>query len=111
MLASMNHPNIAQIYGLEDSTAQCCIVMQLVEGETLEERLRRGPIPIDEALDIAHQIADALEAAHRKGIAHRDLKPANVKVAPDGQVTVLDFGWLNWFTQHRKMTWQTLRYS
>jgi len=92
MLASMNHPNIARIYGLEDSTAQCCIVMELVEGETLEERLRRGPIPIDEALDIARQIANALEAAHRKGIVHRDLKPANIKVAPDGQVTVLDFG-------------------
>src|SRR5262245_6931547 len=92
ILASLNHPNIAQIYGLEDSTPQRCIVMELVDGETLRERLRRGPIPIDEALPIAKQIAVALEAAHEKGIIHRDLKPANVKITADGQVKVLDFG-------------------
>ncbi len=92
MLASINHPNIAQIYGLEDSTAQCCIVMELVEGETLEERLRARADPQDEALAIANQIAEALGAAHKKGIVHRDLKPANIKVAFDGQTKVLDFG-------------------
>ena len=92
VLASLNHPNIAQIYGLEDSTPQRCIVMELVDGETLQERLSRGPIPVDEALPIAKQIAVALEAAHEKGIIHRDLKPANVKITPDRQVKVLDFG-------------------
>jgi eukaryotic-like serine/threonine-protein kinase len=86
VLASLNHPNIAQIYGLEDSTLQRCIVMELVEGETLQERLRRGPIPVDDALRIAKQIAGALEVAHEKGIIHRDLKPANIKITPDGQV-------------------------
>src|SRR5262245_55503467 len=73
MLASLNHPNIAQIYGLEDSTDQTCIVMELVEGETLQERVRRGPIPVDEVLTIARQIAEALDAAHERGIVHRDL--------------------------------------
>jgi len=92
VLASLNHPNIAQIYGLEDSTAQTCIVMELVEGETLAERLRRGRIPLDEALPIAKQIAEALAAAHEKGVIHRDLKPANIKVTPDRKVKVLDFG-------------------
>jgi len=92
VLASLNHPNIAQIHGLEDSTAQTCIVMELVEGETLQERLRRGAIPIDEALLIAKQICEALEAAHEKGIIHRDLKPANIKLTKDGAVKVLDFG-------------------
>src|SRR5262249_45402200 len=92
VLASLNHPNIAQIYGLEESDKTRCIVMELVEGETLQERLKRGPIPIEEALPIAKQIAEALEAAHEKGIIHRDLKPANIKVARDGKVKVLDFG-------------------
>src|SRR5262249_39067876 len=92
VLASLNHPNIAQIYGLEDSTPQWCIVMELVEGETLQERLKRGPIPIDEALQVASQICEALEAAHEKGVIHRDLKPANVKITPEGKVKVLDFG-------------------
>src|SRR5262245_48778714 len=84
VLASLNHPNIAQIYGFEDSTAQRCIVMELVEGENLQERLRRGPIPIDETLRIAKQIAEALEAAHDRGIVHRDLKPANIKLERRG---------------------------
>src|SRR5215468_4692789 len=78
VLASLNHPNIAQIYGLEDSTDSRCIVMELVEGETLQERLTRGPIPLDDALPIAVQIATALDAAHERGIVHRDLKPANI---------------------------------
>src|SRR5438876_306962 len=92
VLASLNHPNIAQIYGLEESDNARCIVMELVEGETLQERLKRGAIPIDEALPIAKQIAEALEAAHESGLVHRDLKPANIKLTPDGRVKVLDFG-------------------
>src|SRR3989442_4110939 len=92
VLASLNHPNIAQIYGLEESGNTRCIVMELVEGETLQERLNRGPIPIDEALPVAKQIAEALEAAHESGLVHRDLKPANIKLTADGRVKVLDFG-------------------
>ena len=88
VLASLNHPNIAHIYGIEDAA----IVMELVDGEDLAQRIARGPIPLDEALPIARQIAEALEAAHDHGIIHRDLKPANVKVRPDGTVKVLDFG-------------------
>ncbi|PYS11603.1 MAG: hypothetical protein DMG17_22290, partial [Acidobacteria bacterium] len=82
VLASLNHPSIAQIYGLEGTGRSRCIVMELVEGETLEERLKRGPFPVDEALLITKQIAEALEAAHEKDIIHRDLKPANVKITP-----------------------------
>src|SRR5262245_59558978 len=92
VLASLNHPNIAQIFGLEDSTRQTCIVMELVEGETLQDRLKHGAMPIGEALPIAKQIAEALEAAHEKEIVHRDLKPANIKITRDGKVKVLDFG-------------------
>ena len=92
VLASLNHPNIAQIYGLAGTGASRCIVMELVEGDTLEERLRHGPIPIEEALPIAKQIAEALEAANERAIVHRDLKPANIKQTPEGQVKVLDFG-------------------
>src|SRR5215471_10734026 len=84
VLAALNHPNIAQIHGLEDSTGQTCIVMELVEGETLEKRLQRGAMPIDEALHIAKQICEALEAAHEREIIHRDLKPANIKLTIDG---------------------------
>jgi serine/threonine protein kinase len=91
-LASLNHPHIAQIYGFEQSGATSALVMELVDGEDLSQRIARGPIPIDEALPIAKQIAEALEAAHEQGIIHRDLKPANVKVRPDGTVKVLDFG-------------------
>ena len=87
-LASLNHPHIAQIYGLEDNA----LVMELVEGEDLSTRIARGPIPLDEALPIAKQIAEALEAAHEQGIIHRDLKPANIKIRADGTVKVLDFG-------------------
>jgi len=92
VLASLNHPNIAQIYGLEDSSLPPCIVMELVQGETLADRVRRGPIPVNEALQIAKQIAEALESAHEKGIVHRDLKPGNVMALPDGAIKVLDFG-------------------
>jgi serine/threonine protein kinase len=92
MLGSLNHPNIAQIYGLEKSDGVRALVMELVEGPTLSERIAQGAIPIDEALAIARQIADALEAAHEQGIIHRDLKPANIMVRPDGAVKVLDFG-------------------
>src|SRR6202165_1486505 len=91
-LASLNHPNIAAIYGLEESGGITALVMELVEGEDLSQRIARGPIPIDEALPIAKQIAEALEAAHERNIIHRDLKPANIKVRSDGTVKVLDFG-------------------
>src|SRR5262249_53153326 len=92
VLAALNHPNIAHIHGLEESNGVRALVMELVEGEDLAQRLTRGAIPIDEALPIAKQIAEALEAAHEQGIVHRDLKPANIKVRPDGTVKVLDFG-------------------
>jgi serine/threonine-protein kinase len=93
MLAALNHPHIAQIYGLETIAAGgCALVLELVDGDDLSQRIRRGPIPLDEALPIARQIADALETAHEHGIVHRDLKPANVKVRADGTVKVLDFG-------------------
>ena len=91
VLASLNHPHIAALYGMEQS-GQHFLVMELVEGQTLAERLLRGPMPVEETLAIALQIADALEGAHEKGIVHRDLKPANVKVTPDDRVKVLDFG-------------------
>ena len=92
VLASLNHPNIAAIYGLEESGGMTALIMELVEGDDLSQRIARGAIPIDEALPIAKQIAEALEAAHEQGIIHRDLKPANIKVREDGTVKVLDFG-------------------
>jgi serine/threonine-protein kinase len=91
-LAALSHPNIAAIYGLEESGGVSALIMELVEGPTLEERIKDGPIPIAEALAIARQIGAALEAAHEKGIVHRDLKPANIKLTGEGQVKVLDFG-------------------
>jgi hypothetical protein len=91
-LASLNHPHIAHVYGFEQAGEVHALVMELVEGEDLSDRIRRGPIPLDEAIPIARQIADALEAAHEAGIVHRDLKPANVKIRDDGTVKVLDFG-------------------
>jgi serine/threonine protein kinase len=91
-LASLNHPHIAQIHGLEEADGVKALVMELVEGPTLADRIAQGPIPLDEALPIAKQIAEALEAAHEHGIIHRDLKPANIKVREDGTVKVLDFG-------------------
>jgi serine/threonine protein kinase len=92
LLASLNHTNIAAIYGLEESVGTSFLVLELVEGETLADRLKRGPIAVEESLKLALQIAEALEAAHEKGVIHRDLKPSNIKVTPDGKVKVLDFG-------------------
>jgi Tol biopolymer transport system component len=92
LLAALNHPNIAAIHGLEDSGSTHALVMELAEGPTLADRIKQGPIPIEEALPIAKQIADALEYAHEHGIIHRDLKPANIKVAADDTVKILDFG-------------------
>src|SRR5471032_19971 len=92
VLAALNHPNIAAIYGLEKTPDFTALVMELVEGEDLSQRIARGAIPLAEALPIAKQIAEALEAAHEQGIIHRDLKPANIKVREDGTVKVLDFG-------------------
>jgi Tol biopolymer transport system component len=92
LLASLNHPHIAAIYGLEEAGGKPFLVLELVEGEDLQQRLERGAIPVEEALEIARQIAEGLEGAHEKGIVHRDLKPANVMLTPDGKVKVLDFG-------------------
>src|SRR5262245_24092927 len=91
-LAALNHPNIAQIYGFEKADGVRALVMELIEGPTLADRIAQGPVPVDDALPIARQLADALEAAHDQGIIHRDLKPANIKLRPDGTVKVLDFG-------------------
>ena len=92
LLASLNHPHIGAIYGFEDTGDVPALVLELVEGETLDDRVRRGPLPLSEALAVARQIADALDAAHAAGIIHRDLKPSNIKITPDGVVKVLDFG-------------------
>src|SRR6476620_10454259 len=92
VLASLNHPNIAAIYDLEEANETRFLVLELVEGETLAERIQHAPIPLEEALVIAKHICEALEAAHEKGVVHRDLKPGNVKITPEGKVKVLDFG-------------------
>jgi serine/threonine-protein kinase len=97
VLASLSHPHIGAIYGLEEATGPAhttvrALVLELVDGPTLADRLATGPLPLAEALQIARQIADALEAAHERGIVHRDLKPANIKVTPEGTAKVLDFG-------------------
>jgi serine/threonine-protein kinase len=92
VLASLNHPNIAAIYDLQEANETRFLVLELVDGETLAERIRRAPMPVEEVLDVAMRISEALEAAHEKGIVHRDLKPANVKVTAEGKVKVLDFG-------------------
>ncbi|HKY29011.1 MAG TPA: protein kinase, partial [Pyrinomonadaceae bacterium] len=92
VLASLNHPNIGAIHGLEEVNGQQYLVLEFIEGETLDKRLSRGPLPIDDAIEIAAYVADALEAAHEKGVIHRDLKPGNIMVTPDGTVKVLDFG-------------------
>jgi len=92
LLASLNHPSIASIYGLEDNDGRPCLVMELVEGQTLAQGIAAGPLPLEEALTVARRIAEALEAAHEKGIIHRDLKPANVMMTPEGDVKILDFG-------------------
>src|SRR6516165_7685169 len=92
VLASLNHPNIAAIHDFEETNGTRYLVLELVEGETLADRIDRGPLPVEEALNIAIQICEALEAAHERGIIHRDLKPANIKLTGDGRVKVLDFG-------------------
>ena len=92
VLASLNHPNIASIHGFEDDGGVKALVLELVEGPTLAERIEQGPIPVEEALVIARQIAEALEAGHEAGVIHRDLKPANIKLTHDGTVKVLDYG-------------------
>ena len=92
VLAALNHPNIATIHGIEQLDGIPALVLELVEGETLADVIAAGPIPIDKALTVARQVADALEASHEKGVLHRDLKPANIKIRPDGVVKVLDFG-------------------
>jgi serine/threonine-protein kinase len=92
LLATLNHPNIGAVYGLEQADGVTGIVLELVEGDTLANVIARGPIAVSDALLTARQIADALEAAHEKGVIHRDLKPANIKVTPNGTVKVLDFG-------------------
>src|SRR5437016_7350854 len=89
VLASLNHPNIAAIHGFEDSGQIHALVLEFVDGETLADRIARGPLPLDEAMPIARQICDALQAAHEQGIIHRDLKPANIKITPGGDVKVL----------------------
>jgi serine/threonine protein kinase len=105
-LAALNHPNIAQIYGLEESGSSRALAMELVPGEDLSDRIGRGPIPVADAVAIARQIAAALEAAHEHGIIHRDLKPANIKVADDGTVKVLDFGLAKALTQDPALSTQ-----
>ena len=92
VLASLNHPNIAAIYGVEEADGKRFLILELVEGETLAERLSKGPLPLEEALDVCGQIAEGLEGAHEKSIIHRDLKPSNVKITPQGKVKILDFG-------------------
>ncbi len=99
LLASLSHPNIAAVFGIAETEDTKSIVLEIIEGNNLAERIAAGPIPIKQALDIARQIADALEAAHQKAIIHRDLKPANVKVTSAGRVKVLDFGLAKVFTR------------
>jgi serine/threonine-protein kinase len=92
VLASLNHPNIAVLYGLEESGPASVLAMELVQGQTLAERIANGPIPIEDTLNLARQLAEALEYAHERGVIHRDLKPANVKISSEGILKVLDFG-------------------
>src|SRR5262245_38329065 len=99
LLASLNHPNIAAIHGLDEDRGTRFLVLELVEGETLADRLRHGAIPVEESIHLARQISEALEAAHEKGVIHRDLKPTNIKVTSDGIVKILDFGLAKAFDQ------------
>ncbi len=104
LLASLNHPNIAAIYGLEEAEGVRFLSLELVEGETLAERVAKGPVPVEEALEVCRQIAEGVEAAHGKGVIHRDLKPANVKVTPEGKVKILDFGLAKAFEDETPVT-------
>ena len=104
VLASLNHANIAGIYDLAEANGTRFLVLELVEGETLAERIQRGAVPLDEALKIAHSICEALEAAHERGIIHRDLKPPNIKLTPDGKVKLLDFGLAKAFEKQQQMS-------
>ncbi len=104
LLAQLNHPNIAAIYGLEEAEGVRFLALELVPGETLAERVAKGPVPVEEALEICRQIAEGVEAAHEKGIIHRDLKPANVKVTPEGKVKILDFGLAKAFEDEAPVT-------
>ena len=104
LLAQLNHPNIAAIYGFEHSDDTNFLVLELVEGETLAERVAKGPLPVEEALEVCRQIAEGVEAAHEKGVIHRDLKPANVKVTPEGKVKILDFGLAKAFESETPVT-------
>jgi eukaryotic-like serine/threonine-protein kinase len=92
LLAALNHPNLATVYGFENVEGKRFLVMELIEGETLAERIAKGPLPLDDTLDISKQLAAGMEAAHEKGIVHRDRKPANIKITPEGKVKILDFG-------------------
>src|SRR5688572_8480601 len=92
LLAALNHPHIAAVHGLEEADGISALVLELVEGETLADRIARGPLAVEEALSIARQLVDGLEAAHERGIVHRDLKPSNIKLRPDGTAKILDFG-------------------
>src|SRR5215475_1626375 len=104
VLASLNHPNIAAIYDVQEADMARFLVLELVEGETLAERIRRGSIPVEDTLDIAKHICEALEAAHEKGVVHRDLKPSNIKLTRDGKVKVLDFGLAKAFQEDHQPT-------
>ncbi len=107
LLAQLNHTNIATLHGLEEQDGLQFLVMELVEGETLAERIAKGPIPIDEALPLFIQIAEGIEAAHEKGIIHRDLKPANIKIGPDGKPKILDFGLAKAFSRDEDVSADT----
>ena len=104
LLASLNHPNIAAIYGFEKAEGVHFLALELVPGETLQERVAKGPVPVEEALEVCRQIAEGVEAAHEKGVIHRDLKPANVKVTPEGKVKILDFGLAKAFEEETPVT-------
>jgi serine/threonine protein kinase len=104
ILAALNHPHVAAIYGFEKNDRAPFLILELVEGETLAERISRGPIAVKDALQIARQVADALESAHEKGVIHRDLKPANIKITPEGKVKVLDFGLAKAFSSEQSNT-------
>ena len=111
LLAALNHPGIAAIYSFEESGGRHLLVMELVEGEDLSRRISSSPLPLEESLSYARQIAEALEAAHEKGIVHRDLKPANVKITPDGRAKVLDFGLAKAFESEATLSTPSISYS